>query len=65
MATNLNLAKFGVQKLDIKDGAAKPSVRELDAKEMAEIDGGGFGPFGFGFRVFMKPAFIVWEAQQC
>jgi len=43
----------------------KPGVQEMDAEEMAEIDGGGFGPFGFGFRVFMKPAFIVWEAQQC
>jgi len=44
---------------------AKSGVQEMDEKEMAEIDGGGFGPFGFGFRVFMKPAFIVWEAQQC
>jgi len=65
MVTNLTLTKSDAHKLEVKDGAAKPSVRELDTKEMAEIDGGGFGPFGFGFRVFMKPAFIVWEAQQC
>jgi len=54
MATELNLAKFSVQKVDAKDGAAKPSVQELDTEEMAEIDGGGFGPFGFGFRVLLK-----------
>jgi|GEM_PF-3158378 len=48
-----------------KMGVTKSSIRELDAKEMAAIDGGGFGPFGFGFRVFMKPAFSIWEARQC
>jgi len=45
----LDLTKFG--------------VRELDAREMVEVEGGGFGPFGFGFRVFMRLAFIIWEAQ--
>jgi len=48
--TNLDLKKIGVQ--------------ELDAKEMVDVEGGGFGPFGVGFRVIMKPSFILWQAQQ-
>ena len=42
---NLNLEVIGLE--------------ELNGTEVLECQGGGFGPFGFGFRVFFKPAFIV------
>ncbi|WDF69479.1 hypothetical protein PQ465_03655 [Sphingobacterium oryzagri] len=34
---------------------------ELNQNELSQVDGGGFGPFGAGFRIFFKPAFIVSE----
>lgn len=42
----------------------KIGVEELSTSQMLKIEGGGFGPFGFGFRVFMKPSFIIWQGQQ-
>lgn len=42
----------------------KIDAQELNTEEMVKIEGGGFGPFGFGFRVIMKPSFILWGAQQ-
>jgi len=42
----------------------KIQVVELSNDDLSKIEGGTWGPFNFGIRVFMKPAFIVWEAQQ-
>ena len=42
----------------------KFAVVELCKEDLTNIEGGGFGPFGFGFRVIMKPSFIIWQAQQ-
>ncbi|SMG46336.1 hypothetical protein [Sphingobacterium psychroaquaticum] len=46
------MKKINVSNIDLKG---------LDVREMSDVNGGGFGPFGFGFRVFMKPAFLVSE----